>query len=358
MRSACLCWPRRVELAATTASAGPRLAELAAMTTLSIDTGDVKVVEEWAATGIITDATTNPLFVSQAGLSGDAFYKGLVDEAVAYAREAGVAGEDGVALAADRLAVNLGLTLQRLVPGYVSTEVSIYLSFDADAMVERARRIVAMYKQAGGEPGRVLIKLPGTWEGIEAARVLEAEGTKTNITLVFGHCQAVAAAQAGAHLISPFPGRVLEWHKANGSRPETMPREDDPGVQMCSRAYRYYKRYGHDTIVMPASWRSPTGADNCDEILALAGTDRMTIPPPLLEDLAARGGDAPLARELEPQAAAAACDEPEHAPYTRETFAWELAMDGAANDKLAAGLRAFAGDTDKLFDALREHPDW
>ena len=334
------------------------------MTTLSIDSGDIKVVEQWVSTGLVTDATTNPLFVSQAGLSGDGVYQALVDEAVAHARAVlpdAADREEAVALAADSLAVNLGKSLQQLVPGFVSTEVSIYESFDTESMVARGRRIVAMYAEAGGKPERVLIKLPATWEGIQAARVLEAEGIKCNITLVFGHCQAVAAAQAGAHLISPFPGRILEWHKANGSRPHTMPREEDPGVQMCARAYRYYKCHGHDTIVMPASWRSPTGEDPCDEILALAGTDRMTIPPPLLEALAARDvgdADAPLPRELEPAAAAAACDEPEHAPYTQSAFAWELAMDGAATDKLAAGLRAFAADTDKLFDALRSHPGW
>ncbi|GBF89350.1 transaldolase [Raphidocelis subcapitata] len=383
--------PRATPPAAAAAAAAPpavapvpgsQLEQLTKMgTVLSIDTGDLATIEAWARTGLITDATTNPLFVSQAAArGGEPEYAALLDAAVAAARAgfaapAGGAGaaaalpppvaphraaagrgasDASVDLAIDHLSVNLGKRILGMVPGYVSTEVDIRLSFDAAASEARARRIIALYEAAGVPRGRVLIKLAGTWEGVRAAEGLERDGIKTNITLVFGFCQAVAAAQANATLISPFPGRVLEWTKANGGA-QTFAPEDDPGVVACRRMYAYFRRHGHDTICMPASWRSSTGADPLDEIRALAGTDRMTIPPPLLEALAADA--APLPRALEPAAAAAGCADA-GGPLREGAFRWALASDGAANDKLAAGLRAFAGDTARLVDVLREHPGW
>merc|ERR1719238_733142 len=250
------------------------------MTTLSIDTGDLDVLESFAKTGLITDATTNPLFVSQAGLSGDERYIAFVDAAISYAK-ANAEGTDAVLeLAMDRLAVELGLEIVKLIPGYVSTEVDIRASFDTAESLRRARRIIAMYEAAGVPRSRVLIKLAGTWEGI----------------------QAVAAAQAGARLISPFPGRIKDWHAANGGE-ETYEPEADPGVVEVARMYRYYKKYGHgNTICMPASWRPSRGTADpafaVDEIVALAGVDRMTIPPNLLTQLAST--EAPLPRLLEP----------------------------------------------------------
>lgn len=209
--------------------AASRLEQLAAVTTLSIDTGDLDVIAEYAKTGSITDATTNPLFVSQAGLSGNERYVAFVDAAVRYAK-ANADGDGAVLeLAMDRLAVELGLEIVKLVPGYVSTEVDIRESFNTAESLRRARRIIAMYEAEGVDRSRVLVKLAGTWEGIQAARELEREGIRCNITLIFGFIQAVAAAQAGARLISPFPGRIKDWHSANGGESTCEP-SDDPGT--------------------------------------------------------------------------------------------------------------------------------
>ena len=316
-----------------------QLEQMATMTTLSIDTGDLDIIEAYGKAGLITDATTNPLFVSQAGLSGDKRYVAFVDSAMAYARANAEGPEAQLELSMDRLAVELGLEIVKLVPGYVSTEVDIRASFDTEESLRRARRIIAMYEAAGVDRSRILIKLAGTWEGIAAARILEKEGITCNITLIFGFIQApalhmhsictayalhphtaayhatattlqaVAAAQAGARLISPFPGRIKDWHAANGGEATYEPSED-PGVVCVSRMHSYYKKYGHEkTICMPASWRPSRGTADptfaIDEIVALAGVDRMTIGPPLLELLAA--STEPLVRMLEPQAASAAC---------------------------------------------------
>ena len=338
------------------ASANP-LAQLSEMTVLSVDTGDLDTVKRMVDTGLITDATTNPLFVSQAGQSGNPVYQAMVDEAVRYAVEEIWDPDDAnggrLGLAVDRLAVNLGAAIASIVPGYISTEVNIFQAFNTAAMHMQACRILNMYQSLGIDTTRVLIKLPGTWEGIQAARKLEASGFKTNITLVFSISQAVAAAQAGAHLISPFPGRILEWHKANNNYPETMPVEEDPGVIEVQKMHSYFKAHGYDTICMPASWRSPTGEDPLDEILALAGVDRMTIPPALLDDLAGR--DFTLERRLSSTELVVPMDKWEEMDHAQ--FQLKMAMDGAASDKLAAGIRAFAADTDKLVEILKQHPD-
>ena len=336
------------------------LAHLSTVTTLSVDSGDLELVKKMVEHGGCTDATTNPLFVSQAGQEDNPVYKSMVDEAVRYAVEECWDPEDPhggrLGLAVDRLAVNLGAAIASIVPGYVSTEVRIEYAFDEAKMHMQACRILSMYRELGVPTDRVLIKLPGTWEGIQAARKLEATGFKTNITLVFGLAQAVAAAQAGAHLISPFPGRVLEWYKANDGLPESVPVEQDPGVILVRQIHNYYKMHNYETIVMPASWRSPTGNDPLDEIIALAGVDRMTIPPPLLDALAERDGSE-LQRALSPEQGAVDCDLEKWDELTEQEFQWRVAMDGATNDKLAAGIRAFASDTDKLVTILRDHPD-
>jgi len=330
------------------------------MTVLSIDTGSLEIIEKYATTGLITDATTNPLFVAQAGTSGDARYVDFVDKAVAYAKANAGGGRwpwsrrscDAVTLAMDRLAVELGLEIVKLVPGYVSTEVDIRASFDTDESVTRARRIIKMYEAEGVDRSRVLVKLAGTWEGIKAAEILEKEGITCNITLIFGFAQAVAAAQAGARLISPFPGRIKDWYAANGGSPTYEP-DEDPGVIEVARMYAYYKKYGHETICMPASWRPSRGTSDpafaVDEILALAGTDRMTIPPPLLDQLAASSAAVP--RKLEPAAAAAACDEPGDV-LTESAFRLAMNADVGATTKLAEGINAFVGETAKLQAAI------
>ena len=255
------------------------------MTVLSIDSGDLKVIEEYAGTGYITDATTNPLFVSQAGMSGDPVYAAMVDDAVEYAMRRAESGNTGagdeeaaiVALAADRLAVNLGKAISEIVPGYISTEVDPRLSFDAEASVDRALRIIDMYQELGVGKDRVLIKLAATWEGIQAAHVLETRhGIRCNLTLVFSVVQAVACAQYGVHLVSPFPGRILDWYKDKLNRDRVEDPAMDEGVIACREMHNYYKRHRHSTICMPASWRPSRGPGfELDEIRALAGADRM-----------------------------------------------------------------------------------
>jgi transaldolase len=335
-----------------------QLAQLASMTVLSIDSGDLKVIQQYADTGYITDATTNPLFVSQAGLSGDPLYASMVDQAVRYAIQetASATGNDEsetVSLAIDRLAVLLGKAIADIVPGYVSTEVDPRLSFDTEASISRALRIIAMYKDLGVPKERILIKLAATWEGIQAAEALERDhGIQCNLTLIFSVVQAIACAQYGAHLISPFPGRILDWYKVSLQRSSVTDPEIDEGVIACKEMYRYFKTHGHDTICMPASWRPSRGSGyELDEIRALAGTDRMTIPPPLLEKLAASNDT--LERKLSPEnvqpiplVANGKMDEKE--------FRYRLTMDGCGNDKLAEGIRSFVELTEKLDAAIRE----
>jgi len=336
---------------------GSLLAQLADVTTLSIDTGDLDILEAYSATGMITDATTNPLFVSQAGLSGDVRYVAFVDKAIAYAKENAEDDAAVLELAMDRLAVELGLEIVKLVPGYVSTEVDIRASFDKEESLRRARRIIEMYEAAGVPRSRVLVKLAGTWEGIQAAKELEKEGITCNITLIFGFIQAVAAAQAGARLISPFPGRIKDWHAANGGEAKYEP-SADPGVVCVGRMYEYYKKYGHEgTICMPASWRPSRGTDDplyaIDEIVALAGVDRMTIPPPLLELLAAT--EAPLQRMYEPDAAATGCtDELMYGGDISEAdFRMAMNVDVCATTKMAEGINSFIGFTEELQAAIK-----
>jgi transaldolase len=340
--------------------AASALEELSKITTLSVDSGDLDVVAKFAKTGFITDATTNPFFVSQAGDNGDKRYEDMVFDAIMYAKEKLGGGDAAmpdfdaeINLAMDKLAVNLGAQLTKLVPGRVSTEVDIRLSYDTDASVERARNIIAMYEEMGIDRSRILIKLAGTWEGIQAARKLEKENIQCNITLVFSFLQAAAAAQAGAYLISPFPGRVLDWYKAKGHKSSYHP-SADPGVLSVKRMYSYFRRYGYKTICMPASWRPSRGAgvsgSEVDEILALAGVDEMTIPPPLLEAL--MGMDASMVvKECDKELDAATCVDPDY-KLTQEVFEGYWQSDTCGKDKLEEGIAAFTKETEKLKSVL------
>lgn len=336
------------------------LDSLAEMTTLSIDSGDIDTVARFAASGLITDATTNPLFVSQAAANGDERYEAMVNESIVYAKKKTCA-EDGCPVPAetlnvsiDRLAVNLGKELVSLVPGRVSTEVDIRLSYDTGMQVERARSIIAMYEEAGISKDRILIKLAGTWEGIKAAEILEKEGIQCNITLVFSFLQAAAAAQGGAHLISPFPGRILDWHKQQSGQKTGYEPDADPGVLAVKRMYAYCRKYEYPTIVMPASWRPSRGADvegaQVDEILALAGVDEMTIPAPLLDTLNSMESTV-VSQKCNAESDAAACNDPDF-KFDKESYAKYWEADICGQDKLKEGIDAFTSETEKLIEIL------
>lgn len=354
--------PSRQQQASTSQLQASALEELSKITTLSIDSGDLDVVAKYAATGLITDATTNPLFVSQAGANGQKPYSDMVYDAIVYAKEKLGGGDaslpnfdDEINYAMDKLAVNLGAELTKLVKGRVSTEVDIRLSYDTEASVMRARRIIDMYEEMGIDRSRILIKLAGTWEGIKAAEILEKENIQCNITLVFSFLQAAAAAQAGAYLISPFPGRILDWYKSKSGRQGYHP-SADPGVLLVKRMYAYFKKYGYKTICMPASWRPSRGASvpgsSVDEIVALAGVDEMTIPPSLLEDLA-QADSSLIVRECDPTLDAAICNDPD---FALDTESWDRywATDNCGRDKLNEGMDAFTKETEKLKLALME----
>jgi len=269
----------------------------------------------------------------------------LVADAIAYgrAKAGGGAEQERLALVMDKLAVNFGCEILKLVPGYVSTELDARLSFDTARSLARARRIVALYAERGIGTDRVLVKLASTWESIRAAEVLEREGIKTNMTLLFSFAQAVACADAGATLISPFVGRILDWHKKQSGKDFTP--DADPGVISVSQIFNHYKRHEYKTIVMGASFRSP------GEVLALAGCDRLTISPAILAQLAAMTEPAPVRLSAAGAAAAGAAGAKVH--FDEAAFRWALNEDAMATEKLAEGIRAFAADLVKLEDYLK-----
>lgn len=284
------------------------------------DTGDIEAIARFAP----MDATTNPsLLLKAATLPA---YAAHLDAAVATA-----SGDDPVADACDRLAVAIGSEIVKLIPGRVSTEVDARLSFDTDATVARAKRLAQLYADAGIGSDRLLIKIAATWEGIRAAERLEREGIHCNLTLLFSFAQAVACAEAGVFLISPFVGRILDWHLAHGMAPPAAAL-DDPGVQSVTRIWHHYKRHGYGTVVMGASFRNP------GQVLALAGCDRLTIAPELLDALARGDGTvAPALVDAGQRAApGAALDE--------AGFRWRHNDDAMASEKLAEGIRKFAAD--------------
>lgn len=300
------------------------LEQLKQMTVVVADTGDLDAIRQYQP----QDCTTNPsLILKAASLSG---YAHLLEEARAMG---------DVEAAIDFLTVRIGTELTKLVPGYVSTEVDARLSFDADAMVTKARHLIDLYAQQGVGKDRILIKLATTWEGVQAARVLEAEGIHCNLTLVFNLAQAIAAAQAGAYLLSPFVGRITDWYKKAEGK-DSYPVDEDPGVKSVREIYHHFKSHGYETIVMGASFRS------AEQVKALAGCDRLTVSPQLLGELAADEGK--LERVLTPEPATQT--EP---TLTEADFRWALASDPMATEKLAEGIRGFHADTEKLRALLR-----
>jgi len=303
------------------------LEKLKTLTTVVADTGDFNAMRAYAP----RDATTNPTLILKA--AGQAQYRALVEETLADCR--GAPAEDRV----DALLVRFGTEILRIVPGRVSTEVDARLSFDSAGTADRARRIIARYAQAGFGPERILIKIAATWEGIRAAEQLEREGIRTNLTLLFGFAQAVACADAGVTLISPFVGRIYDWYRKRDARDYTA--EEDPGVASVRRIYAYYKAWGYPTEVMGASFR------NVGQILALAGCDLLTISPELLEQL--RSSETPVHRLLDHSLRDT--DSNPRVRFDEKAFRFDLNEDAMASEKLFEGIRAFVADARKL-DAL------
>ncbi len=249
-----------------------QLDSLRSMTVVVADTGDIDAIKKYQP----QDATTNPSLILSASALPQ--YALLIDEAIAYAKAQSADKAQQLIDAEDKLAVNIGLEILKIVPGRISTEVDARLSYDTQATVEKARKLIALYNEAGISNDRILIKIASTWQGIRAAEILEKEGINCNLTLLFSEAQARACAEAGVYLISPFVGRILDWYKANTDKKEYAPAED-PGVISVTKIYNYYKEYGYKTVVMGASFR------NVGEIIELAGCDRLTIAPALLKEL-------------------------------------------------------------------------
>jgi transaldolase len=312
-----------------------KLDQLKQMTDVVADTGDIEAIEQFKP----LDATTNPSLLLKAAQLPK--YAPLLKQAKQWGAKHGGSSTEQLAASSDQLAVAIGCEILSIIPGRISTEVDARLSFDTRATIEKARRLISLYEARDIERERVLIKIASTWEGIEAARVLEKEGINCNLTLLFGFAQAAACADAGAFLISPFVGRILDWYKATTG--EDYSAETDPGVQSVTRIYHYYKQHNYDTVVMGASFR------NTGEIEQLAGCDRLTISPQLLQELSADTGT--LTRRL--NGTNAATDENQQT-FNEAAFRWSMNEDAMATEKLAEGIRNFTIDQCKLEQLLAQ----
>ncbi|WNO11543.1 transaldolase [Teredinibacter sp. KSP-S5-2] len=304
-----------------------KLEQLKTYSDVVADTGDIEAIKRYQP----LDATTNPSLLFKAAQLEQ--YAPLLNDALAKAN-------GDVKEAADYLAVAIGCEILKIVPGRVSTEVDARLSFDTEATIAKAHRLISLYEEAGISKDRVLIKIASTWEGIRAAEVLEKEGINCNLTLLFSFAQAVACAEAGAYLISPFVGRILDWYKANTDKKEYAPMED-PGVVSVTQIYNYYKQHGYKTIVMGASFR------NTGELEALAGCDRLTISPQLLGELEADTGN--LERVLSEDKTG---ESQPKVSQTEAEFRFAMNDDPMATDKLADGIRNFVADQINLENFL------
>lgn len=306
-----------------------QLDSLRSMTVVVADTGDIEAIKKYQP----QDATTNPSLILSASALPQ--YAPLIDEAVSYAKAQSNDKAQQLIDAEDKLAVNIGLEILKIVPGRISTEVDARLSYNTQATVEKARKLIALYNAAGISNDRILIKIASTWQGIRAAEILEKEGINCNLTLLFSEAQARACAEAGVYLISPFVGRILDWYKANSDKKDYAPAED-PGVISVTKIYNYYKEYGYNTVVMGASFR------NVGEITELAGCDRLTIAPPLLKEL--QENSTALVRKLDFKGEVKAKPQ----ALTEAEFYWQHNSDAMAVEKLAEGIRKFAIDQEKL----------
>ena len=312
-----------------------QLSQLKAMTTVVADTGDIEAIAKFQP----QDATTNPsLLLKAASLPN---YQQLLKTAVEWAKTQSADADQQVIDAADKLSVLIGLEILKIVPGRISTEVDARLSFDTQASIAKAHKLIAMYNEAGISNDRILIKIASTWEGIKAAEQLEREGINCNLTLLFSFAQAQACAEANIYLISPFVGRILDWYKKDTGRTDYSASED-PGVVSVTSIYNYYKAKGHNTVVMGASFR------NIGEILELAGCDRLTISPNLMDELA--NSTETVEQKLFSEQAPIAQED----ALTEAQFRWQMNEDAMATEKLAEGIRNFTIDQVKLEQQLKE----
>lgn len=308
-----------------------KLDQLKKMTTVVVDTGDLDAIKKYTP----TDATTNPSLILAAVQQPR--YHSLLEDAQKYAKKHAKNKEQGLSLLIDKLFVNVGAEILKIVPGRVSTEVDAHLSFDVEGSINKARFLIQLYKEMGISKDRILIKLASTWEGVQAARQLEQEGIHCNMTLMFSLAQAIACAEAKATLISPFVGRILDWFKKHENK-ASYPPSEDPGVLSVTQIYYYYKKFGYKTQVMGASFR------NADEVLELAGCDLLTISPQFLEELHNAQGS--VSRKLDPQQAKNM--KIERIDLDEKQFRWMLNENQMATEKLSEGIRKFAEDANKL----------
>ncbi|GAA5509601.1 transaldolase [Novipirellula caenicola] len=313
------------------------LDQLKKHTVVVADTGDIDAIAKHKP----HDATTNPSLLYKAAQMPQ--YQSLLDEAIAYGQSKSNSEEGLIDAIIDKLSVTFGCRILDLIPGRVSTEVDARLSFDTEGTVRKAHELIELYKEAGISKDRILIKIASTWEGIRAAEQLEKEGIHCNLTLLFGFGQAIACAEADVTLISPFVGRIYDWYK-NKKGVDSIPVSEDPGVESVTTIFNYYKKHGYKTEVMGASFRTK------EQVMALCGSDLLTISPDLLGQLAETDADVPKALDAD----AAAKMDIEKIEMDEATFRWMLNEDAMATEKLAEGIRGFAADLDKLRSYLAQ----
>lgn len=313
-----------------------KLDQLKKMTTIVCDTGEFEEIKKY----LPTDATTNPSLIFAAASKPE--YQSLIEEAVQWGKKHSKNSQQALEQVLDKVFVNFGLEILKIIPGRVSTEVDARLSFDVEGSVKRAHHLISLYEEAGIDRKRILIKLASTWEGIQAAEILEKEGIHCNMTLMFSLAQAIGCAEVHATLISPFVGRIRDWYKKNEGK--EYPGPQDPGVISVTEIFNYYKKHGHKTQIMGASFR------NTDEILELAGCDLLTIAPKLLEELQTAEGSVPQKLNAE----ASKKLNIEKISLDEKKFRWMLNENPMATDKLAEGIRNFAKDLVKLEKVIQQ----
>jgi transaldolase len=311
-----------------------QLDQLKQMTTIVADTGEIEAIKKH----LPTDATTNPSLILAASTKPE--YQFLIEEALSFGRKKGKNKREQLSHAFDKVCINFGLEILKIIPGRVSTEVDARLSFDTAGSVQKARELIALYEEAGIPRSRILIKLASTWAGTEAALHLEKEKIHCNMTLLFSLAQAIACANVQATLISPFVGRILDWYKKNENKEFTG--AEDPGVRSVTEIYHYYKKFNIRTQIMGASFR------NKEEIIELAGCDLLTIAPKFLDEL--RSSDLPITRKLDPSISHKMAIQP--LTVDEKTFRWMMCENAMAGEKLSEGIRNFAKDVLKLEELL------